>query len=456
MKKKNLKNLLFTSVLIDIFVVHVSLFFARSIQEKHFINLYEFIQLSKAFIPFTFFWIILLYIQGYYSLEKQRSRITQGIHIFIATLIVFLIGTTLFYVFEDISVIPRKILPMYCFLSFLFLSIMRHLTSLFYAKFTYKTIIGIIGKTSLIDELLAYENKHSYFNYKIKTIYDEHATSSTYNGIPVHKEFDAFINSLFLNNAIQVVYSHDVELSKPLNDVAFELLKENIFFISLEKFYESNIRKIALSQIDCMWFLKNISLNKNTIYMFIKRTIDIIISVIALIVFIVPLPLIALIIKLESPGPVFFTQIRTGYLGNNFKLIKLRTMKQENNDERPTIENDKRITRFGSFLRSTRIDELPQFLNVLIGNMNLIGPRPERPELIATLEKEVPFYRQRLLVKPGITGWDQVSGEYHSPSAEDTRKKLQNDFYYIKNISFELDFSIFAKTIKTVLLRKGV
>ena len=106
-------------------------------------------------------------------------------------------------------------------------------------------------------------------------------------------------------------------------------------------------------------------------------------------------------------------------------------------------------------MRKTRLDEIPQFLNIIKGDMSFIGPRPERPELARELEKKVPFYRQRLLVKPGITGWDQVSGEYHSPSMDDTYKKLQYDLYYIKNQSVFLDISIFFKTITTVIMRGG-
>lgn len=107
-------------------------------------------------------------------------------------------------------------------------------------------------------------------------------------------------------------------------------------------------------------------------------------------------------------------------------------------------------------MRKTRLDEIPQMFNVLKGEMSLIGPRPERPELAKDLENSVPFYRQRLLVKPGITGWDQVSGEYHSPSVEDTTKKIQYDLYYIKNISIFLDISIFFKTIMTVFKKTGL
>jgi lipopolysaccharide/colanic/teichoic acid biosynthesis glycosyltransferase len=131
-------------------------------------------------------------------------------------------------------------------------------------------------------------------------------------------------------------------------------------------------------------------------------------------------------------------------------------MRIVDNDFGPTEPGDSRVTRLGNFMRKTRLDEIPQFLNILTGAMSFIGPRPERPELARGLEQEVPFYRQRLLVKPGLSGWDQVSGEYHSPSVEDTYKKLQYDLYYIKNMSLFLDISIFFKTLVTIFRRAGV
>jgi lipopolysaccharide/colanic/teichoic acid biosynthesis glycosyltransferase len=130
-------------------------------------------------------------------------------------------------------------------------------------------------------------------------------------------------------------------------------------------------------------------------------------------------------------------------------------MKTDDNDYHPTAEKDVRITALGNLLRKTRVDELPQLLNIILGDMSFVGPRPERPELIRKLEKQIPFYGQRMLVKPGLTGSDQISGEYHSPSYEDTLKKLQYDLFYIKNRSIYLDLSIILKTVMTVLSRSG-
>jgi lipopolysaccharide/colanic/teichoic acid biosynthesis glycosyltransferase len=201
--------------------------------------------------------------------------------------------------------------------------------------------------------------------------------------------------------------------------------------------------------------LRSIDIKTKKIYQIVKQVADVAAALILLCITLPFWPLIMLLIKIESSGPVFFMQTRIGYLGKPFTIIKFRTMTTVRNDYVPTTQNDARVTNIGSFLRKTRIDEIPQFINILKSDMSFVGPRPERPELITSLEREIPFYRQRLLVKPGVSGWDQVSGEYHSPSKEDTYKKLQYDLYYIKNMSPFLDISIFFKTVLTVFQRTG-
>ena len=188
----------------------------------------------------------------------------------------------------------------------------------------------------------------------------------------------------------------------------------------------------------------------------IKRSFDIAVS--ALLLFIA-LPVIALVmvaIKLDSPGPVFLAQRRVGEGGNEFSLRKLRTMTvdAEAGGARYTAAHDPRITRVGRFLRTIRLDEFPQLLNIVRGDMSFIGPRPERPEFETDLEARVPHFRSRLLVKPGVTGWAQIKGGYASTLPEITRK-LEYDLYYIKNRSLRLDVQILFSTFGTVLSRKG-
>jgi len=169
------------------------------------------------------------------------------------------------------------------------------------------------------------------------------------------------------------------------------------------------------------------------------------------------LPCIMLAIRLDSEGPVFYTQTRVGKAGKLFKVVKFRTMRQDAeaaNGPQWAGNNDPRVTRVGKFLRTTRLDEIPQMWCVLKGDMAFVGPRPERPEFIALLSQEIPFYGVRHMVRPGVTGWAQIKYKYGS-TIEDAREKLQYDLFYIKNASIGLDLLIMFQTIKTVLLRRG-
>jgi len=190
---------------------------------------------------------------------------------------------------------------------------------------------------------------------------------------------------------------------------------------------------------------------------FVKRSIDILAAGTGLLVAIPIMAVIGVIIRLTSPGPAIFTQERLGYRGKRFTIHKFRTMVEDAEDRTGPVwakDDDPRITPFGRFLRRTRLDELPQLWNVLIGNMSLVGPRPERPHFIEWLIEKFPYYYRRLLVRPGITGWAQVRGNYDT-SLEDVRRKLKNDFFYIENLSIRLDLKILFLTVWVVLRGKG-
>jgi len=229
-----------------------------------------------------------------------------------------------------------------------------------------------------------------------------------------------------------------------------------ISFISLPHLYENITGKIPIETISQMWFLDNLSEGNKSAFDAFKRFYDVVLACLIFLVTFILWPIIAIVIKLESKGPAFFIQIRGGKNNQPFKLYKFRTMREEGNDRTLTKATDNRITGFGNFLRKSRIDEIPQVINIIKGEMSFVGPRPERPRYIEKLEKAIPFYAERTLVKPGLTGWDQVSGEYHSPSLDDSIKKLQYDLYYIKNRSIYMDLSIILKTIATVISRQGV
>jgi len=166
--------------------------------------------------------------------------------------------------------------------------------------------------------------------------------------------------------------------------------------------------------------------------------------------------IIAVAIKLTSRGPVFYGQTRVGKDGRIFTVYKFRSMRTDAETGGPqwAAKDDRRVTRVGRFIRLTRIDELPQIWNVLRNEMSFVGPRPERPFFVDELRKQIPYYMERLLVKPGLTGWAQINYQYGS-SVEDAVTKLQFDLYYIKNLSIWLDLLILVRTIKVIVLRRG-
>lgn len=202
------------------------------------------------------------------------------------------------------------------------------------------------------------------------------------------------------------------------------------------------------------------SINPNHIYLSTKEVIDWLGAFIALFFLWPAFVLIALAIRLDSPGPAFFVQERRGYRGRTIRVVKFRTMKVEGATSKDpriaamTQNADRRVTRLGRFLRKTRLDELPQVINILRGEMSWIGPRPEAMALSDWYEGELPFYRYRHIVKPGISGWAQVN-QGHVAEVDKVLEKLHYDFYYIKNFSLWLDLLIFLKTIETVITAKG-
>ena len=221
-------------------------------------------------------------------------------------------------------------------------------------------------------------------------------------------------------------------------------------------FYEMVEGKLLLEEMTPSWIIFSRGFHRTAFAKVYKRILDIILSVFALLVTAPFFPFIVLAIKLDSPGPLFFKQVRVGQGEKPFTLYKFRSMCQD--AERAgavwAAKGDSRITRVGAFLRNSRIDELPQLYNVLKGDMSFIGPRPERPEFVENLKRDIYYYSKRHTIKPGLTGWAQVRYPYGA-TVQDAIEKLRYDLYYIKNLSFFLDLQILFETVKVVLFGRG-
>jgi len=237
-----------------------------------------------------------------------------------------------------------------------------------------------------------------------------------------------------------------------------ELRFSGVRVYGLADFYEQMWFKVPVLHTRQGWlvFAHGFDLLHNPLGLRIKRLTDIALALALLVVTLPVMAVVAVLVRLESHGPAIFRQARTGLGGREFEVLKFRSMTQDAERDGPQWAKsaDPRVTRLGRILRQLRIDELPQLVNVLKGDMSFIGPRPERPVFNATLEKEIPLYNLRHLVRPGITGWAQVMYPYGA-SVEDAREKLQYDLYYIKNYSVLLDIGIVFKTLRVVLLGKG-
>lgn len=243
----------------------------------------------------------------------------------------------------------------------------------------------------------------------------------------------------------------------PLNDFLFAKLR-GVDVTEVISFIERGQTKLELPLLDVSWMLFSDGFKFSKSRDFTKRLVDLLVSFVLLVV-VAPLMIpTALAVFLETGRPIFYHQERVGYNGKRFRIYKFRSMRQDAEKGGKAVwatKNDNRVTRVGAFIRNTRLDELPQLLNVIRGEMSFVGPRPERPQFVDELSKKIPYYDVRHTVKPGLMGWAQLKYPYGA-SEEDAKNKLEYDLYYTKNHSLMMDILIMIQTVEVVLLGKGV
>ncbi|MEZ5287552.1 MAG: TIGR03013 family PEP-CTERM/XrtA system glycosyltransferase [Vicinamibacterales bacterium] len=234
-------------------------------------------------------------------------------------------------------------------------------------------------------------------------------------------------------------------------------INDGVRFDHLASVYERYTGKIAVENLRPSWLIFSEGFAKSAWWDVVKRLSDVVLATIGLILAAPLMAMVAALLRLTSPGPVLYSQTRVGRDNHPFTIHKFRSMRTDAEATSGavwSVENDPRVTPVGRFLRRTRLDELPQLWNVLRGDMSFVGPRPERPEFVAGLTEKIPYYGQRHVVRPGLTGWAQVRHRYGS-TVDDAQEKLQYDLFYIKHMSFAFDVYIVFETVKTVLVRGG-
>jgi exopolysaccharide biosynthesis polyprenyl glycosylphosphotransferase len=324
----------------------------------------------------------------------------------------------------------------------------------------YKRVV-LIAHAQDVDEIVASLQK-SDPNYRVIGFFNTGPSDST---IINNLEIDAIsITDICMlaedTNVSEVVVGTPLSegMTVELNKQLIKLLESGIPIREYTQVYEELTHRIPVQHVekDFYRYFPFSRSNQNKLYLFFSRITDLLFSVVGLAFGILLLPILLIGNLFGNRGPLFYTQKRVGKNGKRFRIYKLRSMikNAEKHGAQFAKVKDKRITKFGLFLRRSRIDEIPQFINVLKGEMSVIGPRPERPEFVKGLIKEIPFYEVRHLIKPGLTGWAQVNAKYGS-SNEDSLEKLQYDLYYMKHRGLFLDITIMIKTLSTILFFRG-
>ncbi|MHA7842804.1 MAG: sugar transferase [Winogradskyella sp.] len=324
----------------------------------------------------------------------------------------------------------------------------------------YKRVL-LVGEISNIDGLVRALNT-SDPNYKIVGFINSEAStpeSVKFKGLKEYqaKDFLDVIEKERISEVLVASFNSEAIIAEVYHDLMM-LLERGFKIREYTQVYEELLHRVPIQFVgkDFYKYFPFSRSNENKLYIFFQRASDILLAITGLAIGIIILPFILFGNALGNKGPLFYIQERIGRNGKPFKIVKLRTMiiNAEKDGVKWAKKDDKRITKFGKFLRRSRLDEVPQFYNVLKGDMSVIGPRPERPFFVNELARIIPFYETRHIIKPGLTGWAQVKTRYGS-SIDDSLTKLQYDLYYIKHRSVFLDFNIAIKTLSTILYYRG-
>ena len=414
--------------------------------------------------PSIYLWNVILII--YFLLFGEifllfNLNVSNNRYLVVRSLVLTAFFTTIFYIFTPFisPSLPENRLQIVYF--FLIISgpilIWRYIYMwLIFSPKYFKNIV-FIGKSDRLQKMLHQVNEDNFHNIRAYISDKEVKNISGFKDI-LKIDLTEFISKDNTTEIIVSLKDLSKQIVEKLNKELILLFEYGVNIKSYESFYEEVTDRVPREYLDYN-FYKHINFSKNNTnrsYIFTLRVFDIFISIIGIILFLILIPFLFFGNLIANRGPFFYTQERVGKNGNNFKIYKLRSMikNAEKDGAVWADKNDKRITFFGNFLRRTRLDEVPQFYNILKGDMSLIGPRPERPEFVNDLEKKIPFYTIRHVVKPGLTGWAQVKYPYAN-TLEEQETKLRYDLYYIKERNSFLDFKILIKTFTTVLFFKG-
>lgn len=402
--------------------------------------------------------VVIMFIAGLYDITRARNIASFFKKIALAAGIWLIIGVLYFYIKPNLTIAPKTILLLTAGFGFGFLALWRFLYNKFLSTTIWRTDVAILGITPSAIEVAEFIYHNPEHGFKLLGWVSTTAETMP-PALAAIPRVDTLARLIDRNEGRTpgiIVISPTTTRAETLPTELYQTIFQQTSIVSLEDFYEKIFHRIPPFTFSESWFITHLKEQEKKIYDRIRLLIDYFVSLLVFVFFVITYPIIAGLIKISSTGPVLFKQKRIGRLGQPFTMYKYRTMRAlttEGSAETAGPEfakkNDTRVTAVGKFLRRVRLDELPQCINVLKGEMALIGPRPERPEFVVELTKQMPFYTLRHLVKPGLMGWAQLQHSYFG-TWEENLVKLQYDIYYIKNRGPLIDLAILLRTVSVV------
>ncbi|MBW2646024.1 MAG: TIGR03013 family PEP-CTERM/XrtA system glycosyltransferase [Deltaproteobacteria bacterium] len=402
---------------------------------------------------------ISLYYHELYEIKlSQKKLVDLSVRIIQALGTAFIALAGIYYIYPPL-ILGKGIFIIALFLLILCIVSWRFLYQLILKRNFFSESLLLVGSGSLAS--LISEEIASTFDsgYKLAGIVDNPGHSDLAKRLGINRYTDyQQICSIAQQEGIQkIVVAFDERRGNFPADILLDCKMKGLTILDGVAFYASLTGKILVNKTNPSWLIFSEGFRRFKVTLWSKRIIDIIFAALGFVVSLPLMILIAIAIKTTSRGPVFFKQTRVGQWEKPITIIKFRTMREDAEAATGPVwaqKNDRRITKVGKVLRTTRLDELPQFWNILKGDMSFVGPRPERPVFVKQLKAKIPYYAERHSVKPGLTGWAQISYPYGA-TEKDALEKLEYDLFYIKHFSILMDLLIVIKTIKIVILGKG-
>lgn len=417
------------------------------------------------FFILTALWLLLASANDFYDLRVAANRTATFQRLLSITGQLLVIYLIVFF-FSPRDALPRLFILYYGVVSFILIGLWRFANPALIGWASQARRMLIVGTGASAAEIIHAIRDQAEASYNIIGLIglpittEEHHVDERVTDVPVVGTGSDLMHVVHSQDITEIVITSVQTMDEATFQGVMDAYEKGVAVIPMPLLYERITGRVPVEYVQDNWAVV-LPTDRATLfdpYPAMKRTLEIVLSLIGMCFFIPILPLIALAIRLDSQGGIFYSQKRVGYKGRIFRVYKFRTMMQNAEAQTGAVfshDGDPRVTRVGRFMRKTRIDELPQLYNILRGDMSLIGPRPERPEHVKRLGQKIPFYRTRLTVRPGLTGWAQVRYGYGSTD-EDALVKLQYDLYYIRHQSLLLDLTILIRTIGRVLKMSGV